>query len=154
MVVMLVWRIFNCKSSSAAMVLRSWPGLLLERIFIIASKPRSLTSTSAKQDLISAVSSRRPLSNSISFNSSFGRGKGGNKGDWDGWIANGVESPMGCGAASLPIRRRLFWDSKHWSSCSNSLTNSIAPPIIDAWSPCKYTSRYMNHVTWYLLAHF
>lgn len=151
MVVMLVWRILNCKSSSAAMVLRSWPGLLLERIFIIASNPRSLTSTSAKHDLISAVSSRRPLSNSISFNSSFGRGKGGNKGDWDGWIAIEVESPMGRGAASLPKSRRLFWDSKHWSSCSNSLTNSMAPPIIDAWSPYKFTSQiYKNHT----LVHF
>lgn len=149
MVVMLVWRILNCKSSNAAIALMSWPGLLRERIFIMASNPKSFTSTSAKQDLFSAVSSRSPVSKSISLIWSFGKGKGGgNNGVCGCWLMAIEESPIcrpppGAAAASPKILRR-FCDSKHCRSCSNSLTNSIAPPIIDAWSPYKSAKILTN----------
>ena len=142
MVVMLVWRILNCKSSKAAMVLMSCPGLLLDKILIIASNPNSFTSTSAKQDLFSAVSSRSPVSKSMNLIWSLGRelaeAKGGKTGCWWGCGTTAIllfvdESPT-CLWASPKILL-LFCDSKHWSSCSSSLTNSIAPPMIEAWSP-------------------
>lgn len=37
----------------------------------------------------------------------------------------------------------LLWDSRVWRSCSSSFTKLIAPPIIDAWSPC--ISRMVVH---------
>ena len=133
-VVMLVWRILSCKSSRAAMVLISCPGLLLDNILINASNPKSFTSTSAKHDLLSAVSSCSPVSNSTSFIWSLERGMPGKNGGWGCWIGtDDDESPIGLGPS--PYSLLLFCDSRHWRSCSNSLTNSIAPPIIDAWSP-------------------
>ena len=37
----------------------------------------------------------------------------------------------------------LFWPSIDCKSCSNSFTKFMAPPIIDAWSPCFiYTTNH------------
>lgn len=146
MVVMLVWRIMSWRSSSAAMILINCPGLLLDKILIIASNPRSFTSTSAKRDLLSAVSSRSPPPLSIStscFIWSF-TGKGGEKNGGcccvAGAAARAAEFST-CLDCASPRSLLLFCDSKHWRSCSNSLTNSIAPPIIEAWSPFIDTSK-------------
>ena len=160
MVVMLVWRIERWRSSKAAIVLISCPGLLLESILIMASNPSSFTSTSAKHDLFSAVSSRStpPPSESVTFPVII----------WglltevmgEEVVVVVVMSPRCLLPVSPKILRR-FCDSRHCRSCSSSRTNSIAPPMIDAWSPyyiaCiiyyfftkfeTFTVIYMNTIT-------
>ena len=111
MVVMWVCRIWRCKHSTAEIFLVICPRRLPDRILIIPNSPESLTSTSANQDLLSAVWSW--------WSSVGGRINGGGCCSWWWW----------------------WTDSRHWRSCCSSLTNSIAPPTIEAWSP--YITKIM-----------
>ena len=144
MVVMLVWRIERWRSSKAAIVMSNWPGLLFESILIMASNPSSLTSTSAKHDLFSVISSSSPPppSSSVIFLVIM-----------SGWVwlatlVTGQEegfvglvmSPVCLWPVSSKILRR-FCDSRHGRSSSSSLTNSMTPPMIEAWSP-----YYMHNI--------
>jgi hypothetical protein len=172
----LVCRMDICMSSSAAMVLISCPGRRRDRILIMASAPSARTSMSARHDLFSATSSRSPAAASAppASRSSIlaappspppddatGNGRLGGKNAaaggtcvwWCCWVDVGAPAPAasttGRGASpDPPYRRRRFCDSRHWISCSSSLMNSMAPPMMDAWSPCS--QHTCQSVTMYL----
>ena len=119
---MLRCKTVSLRSSNATMALSNWPGLLWLWIFKFTWVWITVTSISATSDLFSAFTS------SPQFPSS--------------------EPILHCGKMKKPLDGTtvelsfpslffliLFCASREWSSCSSSFTKSIAPPIIEAWSP-------------------
>lgn len=123
MLLILRWRTSNWSISNTLIIFKIWPGIRFEIIFKTTFDPEIFASTSATGELQHAPSSLT-CSNPIKGQSSWG----------------GVS--CSCGGlglgAGLGLRLfLLFLDSKDWRTWCNSLINSIAPPIIDAWSPYK-----------------
>lgn len=122
MLLILRWRTSNWSISNTLIIFKIWPGIRFEIIFKTTFDPEIFASTSATGELQHAPSSLT-CSNPIKGQSSWG----------------GVSCSCGLGlGAGLGLRLfLLFLDSKDWRTWCNSLINSIAPPIIDAWSPYK-----------------
>lgn len=152
------WRIERWRVWNPATSLDSWLGLLLDRILRLACVSISVTSMSATAPvapppfppvmplLLDDDEDEEMALYLVCLLS----------GSWDqvycgqtkncenGGIMNLVSSAAAGAAPGVWLLDSSaisfccsFWASKDWRRCSNSLTNSIAPPTIDAWSPCN-----------------
>lgn len=126
-VVTLRWRIVRWSVWKPATMLESCPGLCRERIRIFAWVSINVTSISAIVDVLSDANWLE-LWDHIYWGYSKNCAKGDPK--------NGGVGTVWLFASSLPCCWSSFCASRDWRRCSSSFTNSIAPPTIDAWSPC------------------
>lgn len=118
---MLRWSISNASFSSRTMIFTTSPGLRLERVRMITLAPEILASTSAIGELQHALSSF--TTSKLWGESTSGCGNGSGR--------RGLGLGVGLGLKLF----LCFLASSDCRTWCNSLMNSMAPPMIDAWSP-------------------
>ena len=133
MLLMFKWRISKERFSNTLIILAIWPGIRREITFKITFDPDIFASTSAIGELQHAAPS------SLRSFSIFPKGKGL---WWSGWrlVVISCSGALGLGlrqgpGLGLKLLFLCFLDSKACRTWCNSFMNSIAPPIIEAWSP-------------------
>ena len=131
---MLRCKTVRLSSSNATIALANCPRLLWHFIFKFTWFCTAVTSISAASDFFFTVlfsSHLPPFSARLSLCG----------GEVKYWLD---EMPM---VEPASISFILFCASRDWRSCSSSFTKSIAPPIIDAWSPCFIQQQKKDTVT-------
>lgn len=138
----------NLRSSSATMAFNNWAGLLGQWIFKLTWVWITVTRISAASDLFSAVTwspllilqvlllfllhSSDPI---LHCDSDMNIPLDGTVIAEEDDELTGVSLPPLLPPPPPSDFLIFFWASRDWRSCSNSFTKSIAPPIMDAWSP-------------------
>lgn len=124
MLLMLRWRISKSSFSSKVIIFTTWPGTRFDSVRKSTFEPEILASTSAIGELQHAPSSFTIFSESCDELLVIMGGDGLN-----------CSSDLGLGVG-LGLKLFLFFlASRECRTRCNSLMNSMAPPIIDAWSP-------------------
>lgn len=145
MLLMLRWRISKAWLSSTLMILTTCPGILLDSVRSSTLGPDSLASTSATAELQQAPSSlttpRLPPPPPPSEGLLLDAVRGDGVSWWPCLSCCGRGLGLGLGLRLL----RFFLASSDCTSCCSSLMNSMAPPMIEAWSPLMTPSTTHAH---------
>jgi len=110
------------RSSNATIALNNCPGILWHFIFKFTWFCTAATSISVASDFFFTVLSSSQVPPSSNRRSHCGC-------EVEYWLG---EMPA---VEAVSISLIFFCASRDWTSCSSSFTKSIAPPMIDAWSP-------------------
>lgn len=139
-VVTLRWRILKRRACKEATIFKRSLGRFFERIFRLAWLSTIVTSMSAAAHrlLLLLLLTEESLFSvegfwAVARVEYWGKVKNSANGDNDG-DETGEEKPSSSLSCFFVL---LCWLSIDCKNCSSSLTKLMAPPTIDAWSPCR-----------------